>query len=79
MVSSQLYGPGFCLLSRLDVVPCTKFFPTTPDPREKYGNVNIMGSVVYNIRIIHVTIEALPPTRVFCVFDLLEKDHAQSS
>ena len=37
IVSSQLYGPGYCLLPRLDVVPCTNFFPSlTPDPGAKY-------------------------------------------
>lgn len=38
IVSSQIYGPNYCLLPRLDVVPCQNFFPIlpTPDPGEKY-------------------------------------------
>ena len=37
LVSSQIYGPNYCLLSRLDVVPCPTRSPeTTPDPGVKY-------------------------------------------
>ena len=47
IVSSQIYGPGYCLLPRLDVVPCQNFYPLlpTPDPSDKYITLIILPSL----------------------------------